>query len=241
MNIVGMQKVTLLDYPDKVAAIIFTEGCNFRCPFCQNSSLIDKNVGNEYISSEEVLKYLEKRKGVIDGLVISGGEPTMQHDLKDFIKKVKDIGMLVKLDTNGFNSKILKELIDENLVDYVAMDIKNEMCKYSVTCGLNQMKIDNIKESIQLLENSSIDYEFRTTIMKEYHDIESIKMILELIGDKPKYFLQNFRLSENVLDKNIHGFTIDELKSIQRDLKEKYHNVKIRDLMNENEGDKVYV
>ena len=241
MNIVGMQKVTLLDYPDKVAAIIFTRGCNFRCPFCQNSSLIDKNVGNEYISSEEVLKYLEKRKGVIDGLVISGGEPTMQHDLKDFIKKVKDIGMLVKLDTNGFNSKILKELIDENLVDYVAMDIKNEMCKYSVTCGLIQMKIDNIKESIQLLENSSIDYEFRTTIMKEYHDIESIKMILELIGDKPKYFLQNFRLSENVLDKNIHGFTIDELKSIQRDLKEKYHNVKIRDLMNENEGDKVYV
>ena len=108
MNIVGMQKVTLLDYPDKVAAIIFTEGCNFRCPFCQNSSLIDKNVGNEYISSEEVLKYLEKRKGVIDGLVISGGEPTMQHNLKDFIKKVKDIGMLVKLDTNGFNSKILK-------------------------------------------------------------------------------------------------------------------------------------
>ena len=241
MNIVGMQKVTLLDYPDKVAAIIFTEGCNFRCPFCQNSSLIDKNVGNEYISSEEVLKYLEKRKGVIDGLVISGGEPTMQHNLKDFIKKVKDIGMLVKLDTNGFNSKILKELINENLVDYVAMDIKNEMCKYSVTCGLNQINIDNIKESIQLLENSSIDYEFRTTIMKEYHDIESIKMILELIGDKPKYFLQNFRLSENVLDKNIHGFTIDELKSIQRDLKEKYHNVKIRDLMNENEGDKVYV
>lgn len=241
MNIVGMQKVTLLDYPDKVAAIIFTEGCNFRCPFCQNSSLIDKNVGNEYISSEEVLKYLEKRKGVIDGLVISGGEPTMQHNLKDFIKKVKDIGMLVKLDTNGFNSKILKELIDENLVDYVAMDIKNEMCKYSVTCGLNQINIDNIKESIQLLENSSIDYEFRTTIMKEYHDIESIKMILKLIGDKPKYFLQNFRLSENVLDKNIHGFTIDELKSIQRDLKEKYHNVKIRDLMNENEGDKVYV
>lgn len=241
MNIVGMQKVTLLDYPDKVAAIIFTEGCNFRCPFCQNSSLIDKNVGNEYISSEEVLKYLEKRKGVIDGLVISGGEPTMQHNLKDFIKKVKDIGMLVKLDTNGFNSKILKELINENLVDYVAMDIKNEMCKYSVTCGLNQINIDNIKESIQLLENSSIDYEFRTTIMKEYHDIESIKMILKLIGDKPKYFLQNFRLSENVLDKNIHGFTIDELKSIQRDLKEKYHNVKIRDLMNENEGDKVYV
>lgn len=241
MNIVGMQKVTLLDYPDKVAAIIFTEGCNFRCPFCQNSSLIDRNVTNEYISSEEVLEYLKKRKGVIDGLVISGGEPTMQHDLKKFIRKVKDIGILVKLDTNGFNSKILKELIDENLVDYVAMDIKNEMCKYSVTCGLNQIKIDNIKESIQLLENSSIDYEFRTTIMKEYHDIDSIKMILELIGDKPKYFLQNFRLSENVLNKNIHGFTTDELKSIQRDLKDKYHNVEIRDLMNEGEGEKVYV
>lgn len=240
MNIEGLQKLSLLDYPNKLSCIIFTHGCNFRCPFCQNSTLIDNDY-SECISEEEVFKYLNKRKGILEGVVISGGEPTLQVGLKSFIKKIKEMGFSVKLDTNGFNSKLLKELIEDNLIDYVAMDIKNEICKYSVTCGLNQMKIDNILESINILENSKIDYEFRTTIMKEYHDIESIKGILKLIGNKPKYFLQNFRLSENVLNKNIHGFSIEELKSLEHDLNVIYKNVKIRDLYEEKEGEKVYV
>lgn len=239
MNIEGIQKLSLLDFPNKLSCIIFTHGCNFRCPFCQNSTLIDNNY-EECISEDTIFKYLKKRKGVLEGVVISGGEPTLQKDLKSFIKKIKALGYFVKLDTNGFNSKILKELIDENLIDYVAMDIKNEICKYSATCGLNQMKVDNILESINILENSKIDYEFRTTIMKEYHDIDSIKSILKLIGSKPKYFLQNFRLSENVIDKNIHGFSIEELKKLEHALNVEYKNVKVRDLYEE-EGEKVYV
>ncbi len=238
MNIEGMQKLSLLDYPNKLSCIIFTHGCNFRCPFCQNSTLIDNNY-EECIDENEIFKYLEKRKGILEGVVISGGEPTLQRNLKSFIKKIKDMGYYVKLDTNGFNSKVLKELIDLELIDYVAMDIKNEMCKYSVTCGLNQMKVDNILESINILENSKIDYEFRTTIMKEYHDIESIKGILKLIGSKPKYFLQNFRLSENVMDKNIHGFSVEELRSLEQELNVIYKNVKVRDLYGE--GEKIYV
>ena len=239
MTIAGMQKLSLLDYPNKLSCIIFTHGCNFRCPFCQNSTLIDSNDIEDSISEEEVFEYLKKRKGVLEGVVISGGEPTMQKDIKKFIKKIKDMGFLVKLDTNGFNSKILKELIDKKLIDYVAMDIKNEICKYSVTCGLNQMKVDNILESINILENSKIDYEFRTTIMKEYHDIKSIESILKLIGNKPKYFLQNFRLSENVMNKNIHGFSIEELRNLEKKLNVQYENVKIRDLYEE--GEKNYV
>ena len=239
MNIAGIQKLSLLDYPNKLSCIIFTHGCNFRCPFCQNSTLIDSKKFEDCISSEEVFNYLEKRKGILEGVVISGGEPTMQKDIKKFIKKIKDMGFSVKLDTNGFNSKILKELIDKKLIDYVAMDIKNEICKYSVTCGLNQMKVDNILESINILENSKIDYEFRTTIMKEYHDIKSIESILKLIGNKPKYFLQNFRLSENVMNKNIHGFSIEELRNLEKKLNVQYENVKIRDLYEE--GEKNYV
>ena len=240
MNIEGIQKLSLLDYPNKLSCIIFTHGCNFKCPFCQNSTLIDNNY-SDCINEEEVFNYLNKRKGIIEGVVISGGEPTLQIGLKKFIKKIKNMGFLVKLDTNGFNSKVLRELIEDNLVDYVAMDIKNEICKYSVTCGLNKMKIDNILESINILESSNIDYEFRTTIMKEYHDVESIKSILKLIGNKPKYFLQNFRLSENVIDKNIHGFSIEELKDLECSLNVLYKNVKVRDLYEEKEGEKVYV
>ena len=240
MKIAGMQKLSLLDYPDKVAAIIFTQGCNFNCPFCQNSELI-KTKSKDEIPEDEIINYLTKRKKILDGLVISGGEPTLQKDLKSFIKKVKELGLSIKLDTNGFNPQLLQELIDEKLIDYVAMDVKNEICKYSDTCGMKSFKIKNILESINILKNSNIDYEFRTTIMKEYHDIASIEEILKTIGSKPKYFLQNFNPSENVPDKNIHGFTYQELVTILDTLKKKYQNVAIRDLYKIKEGEEVYV
>ena len=159
MIIDGFERLTLLDYPEHISCIIFTRGCNLRCSYCQNSSLmlLKKTPGN--VSEEEVLDYLQKRKNVLDGIVISGGEPTVQKGLIDFIKKVKAIGLKVKLDTNGFNPKVLKEVLDQNLVDYVAMDIKHSFKHYEniAKCKVNTKLLE---ESIKLLKNSGIDYEF---------------------------------------------------------------------------------
>ena len=227
MNIAGVQKVTLLDYPGKVACEIFTQGCNFECPFCQNSSLIPITNTGEF-SEEEIFEYLNLRKNILDGVVITGGEPTVQKDLKGFIKKIKDLGLLVKLDTNGGNPKVLQELIDEKLVDYVAMDIKNIFNKYNITAG-KKINLDNIKKSIEILKASKIDYEFRTTIIKEMHSLDDIISICKLVGDA-KYYLQNFEDSENVLNHSLHGFSREELLFIDKYLKDVFPNVEIRAL-----------
>ena len=227
MNIAGVQKVTLLDYPGKVACEIFTQGCNFECPFCQNSSLIPITNTGEF-SEEEIFEYLNLRKNILDGVVITGGEPTVQKDLKSFIKKIKDLGLLVKLDTNGGNPKVLQELIDEKLVDYVAMDIKNIFNKYNITSG-KKINLDNIKKSIEILKASKIDYEFRTTIIKEMHSLDDIISICKLVGDA-KYYLQNFEDSENVIDHSLHGFSREELLFIDKYLKDVFPNVEIRAL-----------
>lgn len=227
MNIAGVQKVTLLDYPGKVACEIFTQGCNFECPFCQNSSLIPITNTGEF-SEEEIFEYLNLRKNILDGVVITGGEPTVQKDLKAFIKKIKDLGLLVKLDTNGGNPKVLQELIDEKLVDYVAMDIKNIFNKYNITAG-KKINLDNIKKSIEILKASKIDYEFRTTIIKEMHSLDDIVSICKLVGNA-KYYLQNFEDSENVIDHSLHGFSREELLFIDKYLKDVFPNVEIRAL-----------
>lgn len=227
MNIAGVQKVTLLDYPGKVACEIFTQGCNFECPFCQNSSLIPITNTGEF-SEEEIFEYLNLRKNILDGVVITGGEPTVQKDLKAFIKKIKDLGLLVKLDTNGGNPKVLQELIDEKLVEYVAMDIKNIFNKYNITAG-KKINLDNIKKSIEILKASKIDYEFRTTIIKEMHSLDDIVSICKLVGDA-KYYLQNFEDSENVIDHSLHGFSREELLFIDKYLKDVFPNVEIRAL-----------
>lgn len=227
MNIAGVQKVTLLDYPGKVACEIFTQGCNFECPFCQNSSLIPITNTGEF-SEEEIFEYLNLRKNILDGVVITGGEPTVQKDLKSFIKKIKDLGLLVKLDTNGGNPKVLQELIDEKLVDYVAMDIKNIFNKYNITSG-KKINLDNIKKSIEILKASKIDYEFRTTIIKEMHSLDDIISICKLVGNA-KYYLQNFEDSENVLNHSLHGFSREELLFIDKYLKDLFPNVEIRAL-----------
>ena len=227
MNIAGVQKVTLLDYPGKVACEIFTQGCNFECPFCQNSSLIPITNTGEF-SEEEIFEYLNLRKNILDGVVITGGEPTVQKDLKGFIKKIKDLGLLVKLDTNGGNPKVLQELIDEKLVDYVAMDIKNIFNKYNITAG-KKINLDNIKKSIEILKASKIDYEFRTTIIKEMHSLDDIVSICKLVGNA-KYYLQNFEDSEYVIDHSLHGFSREELLFIDKYLKDVFPNVEIRAL-----------
>lgn len=226
MKIAGFQKLTLLDYPNHVACIIFTKGCNFRCPFCQNSNIINDNF-DELINEKDIFDYLEKRKKILDGVVITGGEPTINKDLKDFIIKIKTLGLKIKLDTNGYNPIMLKKLIDEKLVDYVAMDIKQTMEKYKLVSGVNINK-DNILESIKILEESDIDHEFRTTVIKEYHTLEDIINICSLFSEDTKYYLQNFRNSPNVLNKNLHGFTKEELDYMNTLLQERNKKIKIR-------------
>ena len=196
MNIIdGFDKLTLLNYPDKVACTIFTKGCNFKCPYCHNSSLISLDKVND--KYEEVMSYLNKRKGILDGVCITGGEPLIHKSTKDLIIEIKNMGFLVKLDTNGSNPSMLKELIDEKLIDYVAMDIKNTFDKYEMTIGC-KTNIDNIKMSIDVIESSNIDYEFRTTIVKELHTFDDIKSIVNMLDKKSKYYIQNFRNSDGV-------------------------------------------
>ncbi len=229
MKISGLQKLTLLDFPDVVSCIVFTKGCNLRCPFCHNSSLVVDSKLTPEIDEEEVFSYLNKRKNILDGVVISGGEPLLQKDIKDFIVRIKTLGYKVKLDTNGVNSKLLSELIDEKLVDYVAMDIKNTFDKYDMTTGKSNSKIDNIKESIRILKKEKVPYEFRTTIVKDFHNIEDIKKILKYINGS-KYFIQNFVDNENTIKKGLIGFTKDELININDELKKDFTNFKIREL-----------
>lgn len=225
MKISGFDKLTLLNYPDKVACTIFTSGCNLRCPFCHNSGLVTNNY-NE-ISFDSIYEYLKKRIGILDGVCITGGEPLIHADIKDYIKKIKDLGYLVKIDTNGCNPKLLKELIDLKLVDYIAMDIKNIYSKYDITSGV-KVNIDNIKKSISIIENSGIDYEFRTTIVKEFHSIQDIKEILSYISSNSNYYIQNFKNSNDVFNRNLSSFSEKELVEIKNKINNK--NIYFRDL-----------
>ena len=216
MKIVGFQKLTMVDYPGKMACIIFTEGCNYRCPYCHNSLLVYEKSNCE-IDKKEIFDYLDKRKGIVEGIVISGGEPTLQKDLIDFLKELRNYDVSIKLDTNGSNPDILKKIIDNNLVDYIAMDIKNSIKKYPITTAINKINTDNVLKSIELLKQNKVDYEFRTTIVKELHDLNDLKEIKKIIG-KSKYYIQNFRDNENVKYSNLHGFTNDELKEIENNI-----------------------
>ena len=230
MKIAGFEKTSLQDYPDHISCIVFTQGCNMKCPFCQNATLIPQE-GDNLIDEKEVLDYLKLRKNIVNGITISGGEPTLQKDLKEFIYEVKKIGVDVKLDTNGTNFNLLKGLIDEKLVDYVAMDIKNSFKKYGETAGIENIKLDNIKKSMNYLKKGNVLYEFRTTIMNEHHELQDILEIIKEIGDS-KYFLQNFKLSENVIDQNLTELDDDKLKLWNKILK-KYKNVYIRGISKE--------
>ena len=227
MLIAGIQKVTLLDYPGHIACEIFTRGCNFKCPFCQNSSLIPLN-GDENYSEEELFHYLKRRKNVLDGVVITGGEPLIHKDIPLFIEKIKQLGLLVKLDTNGSNPEMLEFLLTHQLVDYVAMDIKNVFSKYFITAG-KKVNLENIKRSIEIIKRSSVAHEFRTTIIKEMHQLEDIRNICELIGDDV-YYLQNFEDSRDVINHELHGFSYEELLLIYGELKKQFPKIEIRTL-----------
>ena len=198
MKIGGLQKTTFLDYPDKMACIVFTVGCNLRCPFCHNRDLVDGLV-NDLIEEKDFFKFLENRKDILEGVVITGGEPTLQLDLVDFCQKIKKMGFLIKLDTNGTNPKLVKELMDKKLIDFVAMDMKNDFENYEKTVG-TPINLDNIKESIEMIQNWGGDYEFRTTVVPTLHTKKNLENILKIIP-KDKLILQRFR-PNNCLDKN---------------------------------------
>ena len=191
MKIHGLQKMTLLDFPGHVACTVFLGGCDFRCPFCHNFELAD-GTANPVMEEEELLSFLEKRKGLLDGVAFTGGEPLLHKDLPELMRKIRDMGFSVKLDTNGNHPKLLKEILNEGLVDYVAMDIKNSPEKYAKTAGVDTIDLSLIKESISLLMNSKIDYEFRTTVVREFHEKDDFRKMGEMIRGAKQYFLQAF-------------------------------------------------
>ena len=204
MQIKGYNKTTLLDYPEHVAATVFVGGCNFRCPFCHNADLVLNPNMQADIGEEEVLAHLQKRKGILEGVCITGGEPTLQPDLPEFIKKIKGLGYPVKLDTNGYCPDVLEKLLEEGLLDYAAMDIKASKENYAMAAGLPQLDIGKIEESVKLLQNGSIPYEFRTTVVKGIHTIEEFEVIGQWLRGSRGYYLQAFRDSENVLAQRSH-------------------------------------
>lgn len=199
MNICGYQKTTLLDYPGHVAATIFTGGCNFRCPFCHNSDLVVNSTMSPCISQEEIFSFLKKRKNVLSGICITGGEPTLQTNLSEFIKKVRSLGYKIKLDTNGYRPDVISSLLEDNLLDYIAMDIKAGLSNYAKVSGIPNLDTSKIKESISIIENSGIDYEFRTTVVKELHSQEDFLEISEMLSSSSPYFIQSFKDSGNIL------------------------------------------
>lgn len=199
MLIKGLQKLTLLDYPTKTACTIFTGGCNFRCPFCHNASLVvDVNEGEKH-QTDEVLAFLKKRTGLLDGVCVTGGEPLLQKDINEFLGSVKEMGYSIKLDTNGYSPEKLGEVLEMNLVDFVAMDIKNCKEKYSLTAGID-VDITKIEKSVELIMQKAKQYEFRTTVVKELHTVNDIRSIAEWIQGAPAYYLQSFVDSGDLIE-----------------------------------------
>lgn len=223
MIIHGLQKLTLLDYPEKMACTVFTPGCNFKCPFCHNSSLVRGD--GDRISEDEFFKFLNTRKNILEGVCITGGEPTLQPDLSDFIRKIKDMGFLVKLDTNGYKPEVLKALAGDGLLDYVAMDIKNSKDKYAKTCGLEEFDIEKIKESVDFLINGSLDFEFRTTVVRDFHDENDILNISEWIKGAKKYYLQKFVDSDDLISNNCSGYENSEMENLINRIRDRVEEV----------------
>lgn len=232
MKIGGFQKYSLIDYPGKVCAIVFTIGCNFRCPFCHNSELV---IGKpKEVPSEVIFEYLEKNKNLLDAVEITGGEPTLQSDLKDFAKKIKELGLLVKVDTNGARTNVIKELINEELVDYIAMDVKAplEFEKYNKVVGgvLTREMFENVKKTIEVIMKSGIDYEFRTTIVPTLHSDEDIISIANAIRGAKLYVLQQF-IPRNTLDPSFLKLTPlpkEKLEELKKKCEELVEKVEIR-------------
>jgi len=229
MVIGGLQKLTLIDYPGKLAATVFFLGCNFRCPWCYSSELVlpEKIKEQPKISEKEFFEFLENRKGLLEGVVICGGEPTIQKDLPQFVKKIKNLGFSVKLDTNGSNPKMLKRLIKEKLIDYVAMDVKLPKEKYP---KILKAKVDDIEKSIKILKENRVDYEFRTTVVPTVLDKKDILKIVKWISGAKRYYLQNFRPEKTIDPKfeKIKPYPDKYLLNIQKSISPFFETCEIR-------------
>ena len=209
MAIVGIDKLSLLDYEDKVSVVLFSKNCNFRCPFCHNGDSVLN--AQEELDFNDILTFLKTRVGLVDAVVFSGGEPTLEEDLEVKIKAVKSLGFDIKLDTNGTNPELLEKLLDDKVVDYVAMDIKNSPSLYAETSGVKSLNLDKIKKSISIIMSKAPDYEFRTTLVKEFHERMDYDSFYELIKGAKKLYLQKFIDREGCIIKGLHD--VDELEA----------------------------
>lgn len=215
MVVHGFQKMTLLDYPGKVACTVFTGGCNLRCPFCHNALLVTKIDSGSAFDSDEIISFLNRRKGLLDGVCVTGGEPTLQKDLPQFLAEVKELGFLTKLDTNGTAPEKLREIVENGLVDYVAMDIKNSREKYAETVGVKNFDITPVEKSVEYLLSDKVDYEFRTTVVAEFHTVQSITEAAKWIKGAPRYFLQAFTDSGNLIGSGLSGVGKEEMTKMR--------------------------
>ncbi len=197
MNIGGWQRVSLIDYPEKICAILFTQGCNFRCPYCHNPELVDPDLFHECLAEEDIFSFLKRRKGKLDAVSITGGEPTIQPDLVRFIERIKDISYLIKIDTNGSHPEVLEKLINRKLLDYIAMDVKAPLGKYR-TIARSNVEPDKIQKSIEMIMDSGVGYEFRTTVVKSLLNKRDLQKIASLIKDARLYVLQKFIPSKSL-------------------------------------------
>lgn len=231
--IAGLQKMTLLDYPGKVACTVFLQGCNFRCPFCHNSSLLG-STHESPISQEELLAFLRKRQGLLDGVCITGGEPSLYKKLPELLAQIKDLGFAVKLDTNGYRPDILKHLVRDSLVDYVAMDIKNCPDRYGETAGVSNLELSKIEDSMGFLMHGNLDYEFRTTVVQQFHTVREIRSIgqwfqkLSPHTKVKKYFLQPYTDRESVLYGGLCAPERTQLQAFSAAIQPFVHSVEIR-------------
>ena len=233
MLISGIQKFTMLDYPGKSACIVFTPGCNFRCGYCHNPEFVlperIAELKSSFIPEEAFMNFLEQRKGLLEGVVVTGGEPTLMPDLLDFMKKIKELGFLVKLDSNGNRPEVLKKALEQKIVDYIAMDVKTSLDEYARLVG-KLVKPENIAESIKLIMDSGLEYEFRSTIVKETHLPETLKAMAKLISGSTNFYLQNFRAANTLSPEfqRYHSFTNQEMEEIADLFRTQVKNVAIR-------------
>lgn len=235
IRIGGMQKMTLLDYPEKVAATIFTGGCNFKCPFCHNRDLVFLPESYEFFDPQDVMAYLEKRKGLLDGVCISGGEPLLQDGLEDFIRDIHDMGYLVKLDTNGSYPEKLESLLATGMINYVAMDVKNCRRRYAETAGINPevFHLENIQKSMDILKDSGIEHEFRTTVVRELHSREDLVELAEWIQGAPKYYLQQYVDSGSVIQPGWSAYNYKEMAELRDAVRQYVPSAELRGVREE--------
>lgn len=228
MNICGLQKLTLLDFPGNTACTVFTGGCNLRCPFCHNASLVKGRAPT--MDKEELFGFFKKRRGLLDGVCISGGEPLLQPDIKEFIKELRQIGYKIKLDTNGTYPNILCSLLEEGLLDYVAVDLKNSPALYGKTVGKEDFDFELIAKTMEVLRAGKVPYEYRTTVVKPLHSIESLKDLGKLIASDEPWFLQQFIDSGDILGEGLSPFSPDEMRAFAEELKAANPSVSLRGL-----------